>query len=260
MNSRKNGDNLEYSLITLLINKGYTFYNNNSHNRFKKLQNKCCNTPCKLDNLKIPFDAEKFNYIKIMKDTAGCIGNSNDIEVYDKEKKTKIGISLKYNNMSIKAPRANSMGKCMPQEFTDEYLKLNAEWYNGFVEEKIDKFKECTKSSINEIYESFIDITIPYITIKNFLNLVTFCTSINYTDYIIHRHINGKFTVYKNNFKPRDGCSFSVVKKQSNTFLLYFDRYCLSFRLHTASSSVTPKLSLKYDVKYVGESPLEIVE
>ena len=258
--SRNNGDCFEYSLIQLLVRNNYKFYDVQSEKRHIVLSNKCKQSEMNLTKLKIPFNLKDFNQIRIMCDNNGTTGNSNDFEIYNMENNKKCGISLKRNNMSIKAPRANSFGKCLPNDYTIKYKQLNDEWYQKFRSDDLTKFNKCTRETIHNFYELFIDLIVQYITKDNIFNIIKFCTSLDYTDYIIHSSKNGCFTIYINKFKPSTLDNFKVVKKQYNTFLLHFDKYCLSFRLHTASSKITPTLSLKYDVKYIKDSPLQIVK
>jgi hypothetical protein len=202
------------------------------------------------------FMLKDYTKIKINSDNDGRLGNSNDITLYNGDDKS-LGISIKNNNLSIKHPRAGSLSKLFKNsDYNKKYNNLNDSWYNGFVKSDIEKFNECEKSSKMDMYNDFVQLLVQELSKyeSNIINIINFCVSI-YTDYILLKCKN-RIRCYKNTIIHSK--NFNVVKKSPNTFLIITDSYTIKFRLHTASSKVTKKLSLKYDVSYE-ISPLKLL-
>jgi hypothetical protein len=255
MSSRLNGDLFEYSLVWSILTKAthVTLGNRQSIARFASLKSK---VKSKVYMIELPRYITRFVdtcgpiKIEINSDNDGVQGCSNDISLVNKS--DRLGISLKYNNFSIKHPRSAALHNHFTpsDDYHKEYVKLNKKWYDYCIQQNYTQFLHMEDEHKRKLYTEFTELMLTHITtISQVRKLITFCTC-DTEQYVMHlqkTHRSTKSYYISNKFDQSD--THSIIRESYNTILVTLGPHVFTFRLHNASSCITNTLSLKYDVK-----------
>lgn len=220
--------------------KKIKFFNEQSEHRYKQLALKSAGGQYDIQLPECITDKE-ISALQINADHAGIAGDSSDIILHCSDG-IILPISLKYNNLSIKHPRPNSLKCCnLPDQYYSEFKELNDKWYKNFSDSGYCVFSEVSKSDKFKMYRQFNELVLKHIvSIDQVVALFKFCTSIDQY-LLVYEPKRGVLNYYR----IKDSSSTDLPVLVSDTT---FKTGILSFRLHTASKSITPTLSLKYDV------------
>lgn len=255
--SRKSGDEFEYLITRYLIETyDYSFFDKYSETKYNKWSNLFeyiePNFPLFLDEF------ASYDKIKLCKDSDGCIGNSSDIELHNEVE--WVSISLKNNNLSIKHPRCSSMQNHISNKYKGvyaaKYKRINDTYYQLALKTNLSKFSDFSDEDKNNLYTQINNLLIETCK-KSILTcklIAKFCIGTTHTHQIIIKNQNNAITCMK--YKPMIFDRAIIKNISYNTFILVVSNIALKFRIHTASSRITPTLSLKYDVTPVNADDL----
>ncbi len=259
--SRISGEVFEY-IVTRFLKETYnlSFYDSYSAAKYKKWQSKFT-----YEEPKMPFIDEfvSYNKIRLCLDTDGCNGNSSDIELHNDLE--WVPISLKNNNISIKHPRCNSMHNHMSESFQqtyiDKYNKINDKYFLLAESKGYTKFTDYSGAEKKQMYSELKGVLMNMcrkspISCKK---IFEFCIGICHTKQIIIKQSKKQIECLK--YKPINLQKVKITDISYNTFCINISGIDLKFRIHSASSRITSKLSMKYDVTPVNIDDLfELIE
>jgi hypothetical protein len=200
----------------------------------------------------VEFD-QTIKFIRLVPDSEGKNGNTNDIELYDAAQMFICGLSVKHRNLSLKHPRAGSIGNHIGADvgnikanlYVTHYTKLNLKWYEEL--SKNTAFRDVDNAIIYKMYGEFINLL--FNTLKNnhksIVQLLKFCLSID--DRLQYLVVFDKCISIMEKIKLTK-CRKYRIRKEPNRLVITIGDIIIYMRIHTASSNITKTLSLKYDV------------
>lgn len=254
MASRKNGDFFEYEIAFYSRLCRYIPFDDYTISKYKKLLYKydyISNFHCRIksinNELKKIQNSNKIYYYRLVKDTEGKSGQTDDIKYYSKEKQELFGLSLKRKNNSIKHNRPKSIidricsDKIIIDKYAKEYKLLNEKYY-----EKIkDKIYFRNLDNKENLYKDFNNLICKYITTYN-LEECLYDFIFKKSKYILKMLDETHIILKEKSFDKEDKLIIKTLNY--NTLLLKNNSLYAKLRIHTASSKITPTLSLKYDI------------
>jgi hypothetical protein len=251
MNSKKNGDLFEYMFCAALNSRGITCIKGESTvkkwaSTFKIDESCVSNIDTFLSGL------NKINSYELTSHTDGKNGVSSDVRL-NMEEKQSVGISLKKNNISIKAQRPSSLHKQMGLQISDQY-KMNYKTLESQVWNEIKnktRYNEIEPGKKSEILKRFNDLYYNRIKNATYLEQSKFITFLlGDSDYIIKWEKNGNISVFKTFNEMVLVSIINITKTGNYIFMDLSNGIKLKLRLHTASSCIKKNLSLKYDTTF----------
>lgn len=262
MKNRETGDYFEYLLITTILKRkegDVIPYNNYTKDKFLKLS---CRFSHKEQGeifigkihqglLKIFDNNEIIEQYEFLQDVRGRYGESADIILYTNLRMLKI--SCKCNNLSIKHQRPSNLHEQLNLSKNDSYVYgeaygiINDKCYNVIKDEGV--FRNLSKEVKYHIYSLFnelVRIFLMKISSSQLYKFLDYIISPGRDKYIFHANTkNGKLTIIKLQYIDY---SVKIIKIVRNSLVIELDKGIkVEMRLHTASSTITKKLSLKYD-------------
>lgn len=166
-------------------------------------------------------------------------------------------ISCKSNSYSLKHQRPSglpnqlSMGKSTTKRFIKEYKAINNRYYDRF--DGCTAFREVRTEQIEWMYKRFNQLVSRYIEEApdaDQIEFVKFLLGVEDCNKVLVMLIEGEVVVYKMSELAFDSFEIEVDGKN---ILIETPNGDINMRLHTASSKITKKLSLKYDTKIKGD-------
>lgn len=247
--SRLSGEIFEYTIARFLKETySLSFYNIYSSKKYNKWQKKF---PYKEPNMQFIDEFTNYEKIRLCPDTDGCKGSSSDLELHNKFE--FVPISLKNNNLSIKHPRCSSIYNhlvpSLRKEYTNNYSTLNDMYFQLAQENNYASFKDFSESEKNSLYSDLKGVLFNVCkkSAESCNKIFEFCIGIHHTRQIIIKQTKGIIECYR--YKPLDLKQIKIKNLSDSSFLLTISGIGLRFRIHSASSKITKKLSMKYDVK-----------
>jgi len=258
--SRLSGDVFEFSLISCLMERfpNLALADKRSEQRYKVLKDKVQD---KYYEIVIPevINRMKPTTLTILSDQAGIEGCSDDIQLSSPTE--QCGISLKYNNFSIKHPRPSAIHKhCDLSEYHNDYTKFNDRWYRYCIDHGYHQTRDLSNTDKDLMYKECLDLLIKHLkTNVQVYQLISFCTcpKQQYVFYLEKTHRQMKIYSITNKFSVEDACNVEIKKPGSsglrNTLIIAIGQHRFSFRVHTAATEISKTLGLKYDVKCLSD-------
>lgn len=247
--SRLSGEIFEYTIARFLKETyNLSFYDIYSSKKYNKWQRKF---PYKEPNMQFIDEFTSYDKIRLCPDTDGCKGSSSDLELHNKFE--FVPISLKNNNLSIKHLRCSSIyNHIVPnlqKEYMNKYSTLNDMYFQLAQENNYALFKDFSESEKNSLYSDLKGVLFNVCkkSAESCKRIFEFCIGIHHTRQIIIKQTKGIIELYK--YKPLNLQQIKIKNLSDSSFLLTISGISLRFRIHSASSRITKKLSMKYDVK-----------
>jgi hypothetical protein len=244
--SRKSGDLFEYSITHHLI----TVYNLKFTDDYSKDKFANWRSRLQVRYFDLPFIDEftMYDKIRLCRDTEGHAGDSSDVELHsDRE---LLPISFKNNNISIKHPRAGSIQDHLIKQtmYKQKYNDINDKYYKLFTDSAISTFKSIPAELKLKMYNDFTSLLVGILSTDplSCRSLFQFCIGIRCRHQLIIKNEKNKVNIFK--YKPVNFNKAQIKRLSENSFKLTVGKTTIKFRIHNASSRITPNLSLKYDV------------
>lgn len=252
--SRLAGDLFEYTFLTIVKHKyGITPYDLFTKNKETKLMHKflACD-PCDftLKREKIEsflhsfFEGQQFVHYELTNER-DAKKDVSDIRLHGDGE--VVNISLKHNNASIRHPRPRNLYNQVvlenPVEFNSEYKTINDTFYDKWKHVRL--FKNVDPLEKSKLLTDVNRLVTHHLTLGDTSSFVQFLT-LSHKD-IIHLK-------WCNTTKEMSRLKIPDITGPVTTKDTFINIGNLRMRLHTASSRITPVLSLKYDVKVYGHT------
>ena len=192
-----------------------------------------------------------------LSDEEGKKGDVTDIRLTYDEK--TLNISLKNNHLATKHQRPGPTPKHIgltndsddTKHFKEQYRRINSDFFN-FVKSKnqnFEKYNEVEKYKFKHLYKPVCNLVSGLLNKHNY-------RSKDYLMFLIGKVFFKKIVLFNNHFEITSFDKIPVTKKMKswvenkNYVLIEFNEdITLSMRLHTASSRLTERGSLKFDTQ-----------